>query len=309
MKKALLSLFYSWLFLLPLVTAPLPLTLTVEGLPRFVPENFYIGDRVHCLLTVRLPDGVGFHSEPEGALLDRPDLKILSVESAATGSNQYEIDIFFISFLPQNKIPALPMGEITLPEIPVNAFSFLEGESPELEPLRPPVLLPYTVEIIVGLVLLCLFVVVLILLFSKTVRSRWLLFFKNQARSRFSKKVTQTIRMLSMQNRDFSPVVFYSKLTLAVKEYLESALNQNLFFATTGEINRCVETFFRDRRIGAAISELLKAGDEVKFGNRVLLRSQMKHDLVLLKRTVTLIEKEMAARQKEAIQKAKEEQE
>lgn len=299
-------LFIFLFFVIPWVSigATAPVNCTLIGRPFFIPENYYVGDEVHCRIRIKVPEGVDVTVDPSVPLPDHPDLLIKEISVYPREEGIYDIDLFFILFYPQLQIPSLQIGDVILPEISVNTFSRLEAENVQFELLRKPIYLPYTRELIFLFFFIFLFFIVLFLLFSKKIRKKILCKLFTRRKIKPYTVVNQKILLLGNRLLVISLREFYTVFTVALRTYLANTINQNLQSITTGELSDELEKFFTDRRIVVSVKSLLTSADEIKFGCKRIDKSQQRHDLVVFKRVVSLIEKEMQIKREE-IQKKK----
>ncbi len=266
---------------------------TIINKPYFLPENFHVGDRVRCIIEIQTEEDVLVEWAHDNPLLDRLELKILDIQVYSRFNERFEIEITFIPFFSQTRIPSLQIGEVFLPEIPINTFSFLDSENVAFAPLMPQVYLPYTEEIFFGILVFLIALFLAFLFLSKKIRNSLLNSIKYKRRKNPTNEINQKIRLLGSPHKEYTLAEFYTSLTIALREYLEGAMNEDLSFVTTGEMKEKLEHFFSDSRIATASLELFMMSDEVRFGNKFVQRSRMKHDLVVLKRMVTMVEKEL----------------
>lgn len=261
--------------------------------PHFIPDNYYIGDEVVCRVRIRVAEGFELTQNPEMELPDRPELVVRNLVISARADRVYDIDIHFVPFYPQLRIPSIALGDVELQEIVVNTFSTLDEGNMQFESLRPQLYLPYTREFVLIFIFLMLMIPILYLSASGKFKQLILNRLALKKRVRPYARINSLIRELGENAGVVSPRDFYIRLTHSLRYYLSETTDEDFYSITTGEIASGLKRIFSDRRIADSVQEIMMFADEIKFSGKRAARAHQRRDLVRLKRSISLIEKEM----------------
>lgn len=299
-KKFLLSLFFL-LFSAANFFSQETVGFSLVGRPIFSPEIFYLGDNVTCRIRIQLDPGYEIKWDQKQEFSNRSDFYIREVKIYPRHDRIVDVDILFIPFYPQLRLPSLQLGEIQLPEIIVNTFSGLREKNEKLEGLRGQKYLSYTQEMIVIFVFFILLLLIALILSSEKRRKKIFAKLFKKRKIRPLSKINVAIDELVKNNKVYTSRNFYSFMTEILRDYLSEVFKEDFYSCTVREMEIKLDSRVSDKRIVSQVVSIMNFADSIKFSGQTATLSKKKQDLVSLRRTIVIIEKELILIRKKEI--------
>ena len=252
----------------------------------FLPRVYYVGDRVEMRTTVRTT-GDSIPSDPA----ERPEVSwgIIHDIRIVNRAPEHDIRIMFTAFQPGTlTLPALDLGGIVVGDLNVFVSSIADERS-EITPSRPQLLVPTTrarVAILLGILLFFPAFVLLVVTWGRRNAAR--LWEKYRTVMPY-RRAMRALRILHEQKGDLDGRSFYIRLLEESRLYLTRRLGHDYLSATTGEIGAILRPTLEPEDI-AAIMEVFRYGDLVKFAHKRASVERKNSDLVTLQRVIGIIE-------------------
>ncbi|MBN2510164.1 MAG: hypothetical protein JXB03_07805 [Spirochaetales bacterium] len=250
---------------------------TIES-NMFLPPDFYVGDMVELRMVVT-PSAGSSLSIPKD--LPKPFwMRIESLGMKQLSGGSYEIRLIFASYFPGTRtLPALDLGGMVIDKVKIHTLSVLSQDNPQLKDIRPPMILPGTVLLLVfaGLLLLG---GPLVAVFSVNVlknqgrlfmqRLQWKLPYR-----RFT-KLTKELNssFFSMSDRDF-----YFSLSEGLRNYLSDRTGEDFLTVTLEEIGTLLPAYLNDFEDQKQMIKLLHYADLIKFSGGGSILEKKRKDL------------------------------
>lgn len=242
----------------------------------FLPQVFYVGDRVEMRVAFRTSPGAAPRLPQESPSIAWGTLHRVRLAEVSGG---WELRVSFTPYQPGTQtLPPMELGDVYLRGIDVPVPSILDENRSELAPLRDQLLLPAT------RMLLAAAVAVLVL-----VPAVWFVFFR-WGRRRFRdlltryrdalpyRRINRSLRQLGNEMDDMSDRDFYIQLLSDFRSYLSRRMHTEAFSATTEELAGELERYIPTEEDREAVLEVFKFGDRVKFASqRASTRARSDH--------------------------------
>ena len=244
----------------------------------FLPPDFFVGDVVELRMVV-VPASGAVLSIPK----DLPEpfwMSISSLSMRELSGGKYELRLIFSSFYPGTRtLPALHLGDMLIDRVKIHTKSVLNEEDLKLEEIRPPMLLPGTVLILVILTLAILggpLLTVFSISFIRNASRRFMerLQWKLPYR-RFSKLMKDlNANFFSMSDRDF-----YFALSEGLRNYLSDRTGEDFLTVTLEEIGGMMPSYLKDFEDQKQMIKLLHYADLIKFSGGGSILEKKRRDL------------------------------
>ncbi len=294
-------------FLLPvllqlvLIVSPLGADYSVAGV-TFLPQQFYVGDRVEMRAVVRLSRAEELTVPAPLPQLEWGDLHHIRLVPRGA---EWEVRVIFTPFQPGTRtMPALNLGSVTVSGLSVHVPSIVEaGDYGEPAPPQPQVVLPgtrlWTALLVVLLVLLPL---------------AWIVFFRRGRRylqellQRYRerqpyRRLLRVVKQLTASIDQIDGRAFYIALLEQMRRYISTKVGADCMAATTGEIGAYLQRLPATDADRERLLQLFRYGDLVKFASVEASVSQRATHLGELRSVVESLEH--AATQQKQKQKQK----
>ncbi|TVR58694.1 MAG: hypothetical protein EA426_09445 [Spirochaetaceae bacterium] len=252
----------------------------------FLPRVYYVGDRVEMRTTIR-PTGDTVPGEPA----ERPEVSWGTIHDirVVNRAPEHDIRIMFTAFQPGTlTIPMLDLGGIMVGDLNVFVSSIADGRS-EITSIKPQLLVPTTrvrIAILLGVLLFFpAFVLVVVTWGRRNAAKLW----EKYRTVMPYRRAMRALRVLHEQKGDLDGRRFYIRLLEESRLYLTRRLGHDYLSATTGEIGAILRSTLDSDDI-AAIMDVFRYGDLVKFAHRRASVERKNSDLVTLQRVIGTIE-------------------
>ena len=237
---------------------------TVEGI-RFIPPAYYVGDRVELRAQVRSSGArIAVPREfPEISWGEFHDARVQTREGSA------EISVFFTAYqIGGQAIPPLVCGDVILEGLSVSIRSLTEEGFRDPAPPRGSLLLPST-RLVIAAAAGVLVALPIAVLFGVFRLRPWLKKMVRRYRERKPyRRLRRELAELSLRATEMDSRGFYIGLLDAVKLYMHTRCESGCVALTTRELGSYFERRFGDSPDKAALLDIFRFGDEVKFGGR-----------------------------------------
>lgn len=249
-----------------LATEPLPAQTISEVV--FLPQTYYVGDVVEARVVIRSTDVLDLVVPAELPDTAWVDLRSVQVLQRADG---YEVRIVFQPFfIGTRRLPAIPMGALTVSGVSavVSRLESSSGEELEPEAVRDQLLLPGT-ELLIGAAIIAIIGTPLLLLLT----GGWLRGTVRRLRARYRenrpyRSLQKALRQLQSDMHELDGKRFYIRLVDLMRDYLGGRFGSSLRSATTGELDVQLRRAGVDADHRRQLVELFHFSDLVKFANR-----------------------------------------
>ncbi|MDR2588368.1 MAG: hypothetical protein LBC67_02970 [Spirochaetales bacterium] len=261
---------------------------TVENI-RFVPQTFYVGDRVELRLTVRAAASVQLtppKNLPDISWGEFHDARVIPREA------HREILIVFTSYeTGSHTIPAMKFGDIVLEGLIAGVASLTDETFRDPAPHRGVLLLPgsrLVIALIAGILAALPLTFAAFRIWLRPVVGRLAAFSRERRPYRKLKKELSHLRshIAEMDSR-----AFYISLLLSVKTYLTLRGKGNYLAWTTREMEAASCESLAYAAKSQELLSMFHFGDEVKFGGRTSSREKRLLDLGLVTEFSAKLEK------------------
>lgn len=231
----------------------------------FLPQVFYVGDRVELRLRIRVDEGVAL---PASAAPPAVPWGTIHSVSAAQQEQNAELRIQFTAFRQGTlALPPLSLGEITIQGFDIYVETTL-GENPELAPLRDQAALPSTNLIVAGTLSALILLPLLWIFFVKVGRSRVRRLVERYRANQPARRLRRSLRRLGTEVQELKGREFYIDLLQDLRRYISQKLGRDCMAATTLELQGYLEELLDDPRDRERVMDLFHYGDLVKFARR-----------------------------------------
>ncbi len=237
----------------------------VVGEIRFVPPEFYVGDRVEMTVDLSVEKEVNLtvpEELPESDWIEIADVRV------ETDRNKISVTIVFIPFAPGTRtLPEIDLGGLYVKDLKVPTRTVLSDDVGGLRTLRGQLLLPGTR---VALALILALAAMAPFLGFSGLRWIWRQFRNIQEAwqvGRPARKLRRILKNLAASIGSTAASAWYSVLTEAMRTYMTAKLGRDCMSATTAEIAR-MEEFSSAEDAPSMFLEILQEGDMVKFAGR-----------------------------------------
>lgn len=242
----------------------------------FLPQTYYVGDRVEARVVVRTPNPLAL-TIPDTL----PSTEWVTIHDVAVlqRGGGVEIRILFQPFFTGTRqLPTIGLGPLELTGI--NAFvSPLPGrEEPDIQPIRDQVFLPGTRLMVALTAFMLLGLPVLIFLTSRWTRRIFARIYRWYRERRPYRRLMKNLRVLQGEMHELDSKAYYIRLLDEARAFLDSQYDGAILSATTGELSPLLQRAGVDDEMRATVVELFQFGDLVKFAYRtVTLEDRTRH--------------------------------
>jgi hypothetical protein len=242
---------------------------------QFIPPAYYVGDRVELRAQVRSSEAEvaaprGF---PEVSWGEFHDARV----QAHGGFT--EISVFFTAYQTgAQTIPSLVCGDVILEGLSVSVRSLVEEGFRDPAPPHGSLLLPATRLVIAAAAGLLILLPLLAWLCVFRLRPRLAKLARRWRERKPYRRLRRELAELSAKAADMDSRGFYIGLLDTVKLYMHARCEPGCVALTTRELEPYFERRFGSDPDKAALLDIFRFGDEVKFGGRESLREKRLRD-------------------------------
>lgn len=242
----------------------------------FLPQVFYVGDRVEMRVAFRTAPGAVPRLPEESPTIEWGTLHRVRLAEVSGG---WELRVSFTPFQPGTQtVPAMFLGDVYLRGIDVPVPTILEEDRSELEPLRDQLLLPATRFLLASVLAVVVLVPAGWFLFYRWGRKRLRTLLARYRDALPYRRISRSLRQLSGDMDDMSDREFYIQLLADFRAYLSRRMHTEAFSATTEELAGELERYIPTETDREAVLEVFKFGDRVKFASqRASTRARADH--------------------------------
>lgn len=243
---------------------------------NFLPQVFYVGDRVEMRVKFRVGTQAGVRLPEESPTMEWGTLHRVGLEETSSG---WELRASFTPFRPGTQtLPAMVLGDVYLRGVDVPVSSILEDTRSELAPLRDQLMLPAT-RVLLAAVLGTLVAVPLLWFVSYRWGRRRILSLVQRYRAAVPyRRIRRSLRRLSTEMDGMSDREFYIRLLSDFRSYLTRRMHTDALSATTEELADELERYIPSVEDREAVLEVFHFGDRVKFASqRATARTRADH--------------------------------
>jgi hypothetical protein len=249
---------------------------TVESI-QFIPQEYYVGDRVELRVVVRASSDVRIappREFPAAAWGDFHDAHVLPRD------NLTEIHIFFTPYQTgAQTVPNLNCGDVVLQGLSLSVRSLTEDGPRDPAPPRGNLLLPST-RLIIAAAAGLLIVLPLAGIAAFVWLRPWLERLAKRCRGRQPyRKLKKTLAALRGRAEENDSRHFYISLLDALKLYMTHHGGESCMAFTTRELEAYFARGLGDNPDRNTLLEIFHFGDEVKFGGRQSPREKRLADI------------------------------
>ncbi|MFO8063216.1 MAG: hypothetical protein R6V29_01115 [Spirochaetia bacterium] len=243
---------------------------------NFLPQVFYVGDRVEMRVEFRLDSQATVRLPEETPTMEWGTLHRVGLEEISSG---WELRVSFTPFRPGTQtLPSMVLGDAYLSGVDVPVASILEENRSELAPLRDQLMLPAT-RVMLAAALGLLVAVPLVWFVSFRWGRRRLSSLVRRYRDALPyRRTARSLRRLSNEMDGMSDREFYIQLLSDFRAYLSRRMHTDALSATTEELATELERYIPSAEDRAAVLEVFHFGDRVKFASqRATARTRAEH--------------------------------
>ena len=262
----------------------------------FLPQQFYVGDRVEMRVSLRVSAGAELTVPEALPQVDWGDLH--HVRLLPRGA-EWEVRIVFTSFQPGTRtIAPLDLGAVTVSGLSVHIPSILEIEGrSEPAPPQDQMVLPGT-RLWIALFALLLVLLPFFWIISVSRGRRYVHEFVRRYRERQPyRRLSRALKHLSASMAQTDGRAFYIALLEHIRRYLSTRLRTDCMSLTTSELDSHLDRLVpsaEDRRL---LLELFRYGDLVKFASLAAPAEQRSSHIAQLRAVVEKLEQRRTPRQ------------
>jgi hypothetical protein len=242
----------------------------------FLPQVFYVGDRVEMRVAFRTSPGAAPRLPEESPSIAWGTLHRVRLAEVAAG---WELRVSFTPFQPGTQtLPPMQLGDVYLRGIDVPVPSILEEDRSELAPLRDQLLLPATRFLFAAALAVLVVVPAAWFVFFRWGRRRFEQLVRRYREALPYRRISRSLRQLSNEMDEMSDREFYIQLLSDFRAYLSRRMHTEAFSATTEELAGELERYIPTAEDRDAVLEVFKFGDRVKFASqRASTRARADH--------------------------------
>ena len=242
----------------------------------FLPQVFYVGDRVEMRVAFRTSPGAAPRLPEESPSIPWGTLHRVGLAEVSTG---WELRVSFTPYQPGTQtLPPIALGDVYLRGIDVPVPSILDENRAELTPLRDQLLLPATRTLLAVAVAVLVLVPAMWFLFFKWGRRRFIDLVTRYREALPYRRINRALRQLGNEMDEMSDRDFYIQLLSDFRSYLSRRMHTEAFSATTEELAGELERYIPTEEDREAVLEVFKFGDRVKFASqRASTRARSDH--------------------------------
>jgi hypothetical protein len=231
----------------------------------FLPQVFYVGDRVELRLRMRLEPGITLQ---RSGTPPRVEWGTVHGISAVQQGQEAEVRVEFTAFRQGTlALPPIDLGEITVQGFDVYVETIL-GENPELSPLRDQAVLPSTDLLIAGAIAALVVIPLLWLFFVRFGKNRVHRLVERYRANQPARRLNRSLRQLDAEVQALKGREFYIALLEDLRSYVSQKLGVDCMSATTHELRGYLDQLIEDTQDREDVVALFHYGDLVKFAQR-----------------------------------------
>ncbi|TVQ35832.1 MAG: hypothetical protein EA384_15535 [Spirochaetaceae bacterium] len=262
----------------------------------FLPQQFYVGDRVEMRVGVRSTAAVGLSVPEVMPQVEWGDLHHVRLVPRGT---EWEVRVIFTAFRPGTRtIPPLDLGAFTVSDLSVHIPSILETQGrSEPAPPQEQAALPGT-RLWITLFAVLLLLLPLLWIFTMSRGRRYLQEFIRRYRERQPyRRLVRALKTLSAGIEQMDGREFYIMLLEHIRRYLSTRLRADCMSATTAELDAYLEQLLFEAEDRRKLLELFRHGDLVKFAALPAPAEQRSEHITDLRAVADNLEQRRHARQ------------
>ncbi len=256
----------------------------------FLPQEFYVGDRVELRISF-VPDG-GMMVRPPAEL---PILSWMDLHEATVTREDtvWEARILFTSYAPGTRsLPPIEMGDVRFDTLKIHTRSILSEEEHEFYGLKNQLLIPGTRFSIIFMVFLLFFGPIIVLNSAGRIRYGFRSLVAAQLGRRPYRRIQRNLKELAERQAQMSSRRFYIVLDEEFRHYLSDRTSSDFLSITSSEFKASLLAVLsessRDRV--PEVEELLRRSDLIKFGGENSNKNRREGDIELVLSVVRLVE-------------------
>jgi len=231
----------------------------------FLPQVFYVGDRVELRLRLRLGPGITLQ---QNSTPPRVEWGTVHGVTAVQQGQDAELRVEFTAFRQGTlALPPLDLGQITIQGLDVFVASIL-SDNPELSPLRDQAILPSTDLLIAGTVAALVLAPLVWLFFARFGKKRVQRLVERYRANQPARRLNRSLRQLDSEVQALKGREFYIALLEDLRAYVSQKLGVDCMSATTHELRGYLDQLIEDSRDREELVALFHYGDLVKFAQR-----------------------------------------
>lgn len=231
----------------------------------FLPQVFYVGDRVELRLRLRLGPGITLQ---QNSTPPRVEWGTVHGVTAVQQGQDAELRVEFTAFRQGTlALPPLDLGQITIQGFDVFVASIL-SDKPELSPLRDQAILPSTDLLIAGTVAALVLAPLVWLFFARFGKKRVQRLVERYRANQPARRLNRSLRQLDSEVQALKGREFYIALLEDLRAYVSQKLGVDCMSATTHELRGYLDQLIEDSRDREELVALFHYGDLVKFAQR-----------------------------------------
>ena len=262
-----------------LAAFPIPTSLVGQSVSQvvFLPQTYYIGDRVEARVVLRDVNAADI-TIPETL----PTTPAVTIDSVTTVQRADGVEIRFVFqpfFTGTRELPAIDFDGVTLSGVSAFVTSVAEpGEELELASIREQLILPGT-QIQLALAVIALIGVPAVIIVAGGWGRRRLHGIRRWYReNRPYRAFVRAQKSLTGELHSLDGKAFYIRLLDTFRTYLDGRLGTHVRSATTGEMDHVLSRAHVTEDLRLRIVELFRFGDLVKFARqRVTIEQRTAH--------------------------------
>jgi hypothetical protein len=264
----------------------------------FLPQEFYVGDRVELRISFIPDEGMMVRPPAELPVLSWMDLHELTVMRQDT---VWEARILFTSYAPGTRsLPPIEMGDVRFDALKIHTRAILAEEEHEFYGLKNQLLIPGTRFAIIFLVFLLFFGPIIVLNSAGRIHHGFKSLIVAQRGRRPYRRIQRSLKELAERQAQMSSRRFYIVLDEEFRRYLSDRTCDDFLSITSSEFKASLLAALseggKDRV--PAVEELLRRSDLIKFGGENSDKNRREGDIELVLSVVRLVEEIERARRK-----------
>ncbi|NBC30036.1 MAG: hypothetical protein GVY29_08590 [Spirochaetes bacterium] len=231
----------------------------------FLPQVFYVGDRVELRLRLRLEPGITLQ---QNSTPPRVQWGTVHGVTAVQQGQDAEVRVEFTAFRQGTlALPPLDLGRITIQGFDVFVETIL-SDNPELSPLRDQAILPSTDLLIAGSLAALVLAPLLWIFFARFGKKRVQRLVERYRANQPARRLNRALRQLDSEVQALKGREFYIALLEDLRAYVSQKLGVDCMSATTHELRGYLDQLIEDSQDREELVALFHYGDLVKFAQR-----------------------------------------
>ncbi|MFP4205777.1 MAG: hypothetical protein ACLFRR_06775 [Spirochaetaceae bacterium] len=232
----------------------------------FLPQVFYVGDRVEMRVAFRTAAGASPRLPEESPTIPWGSLHGVRLGETAAG---WELRVTFTPYRTGTQtLPAMRLGDVSLRSIDVPVSSILDEQRDSLAPLRDQLMLPGTRALIAGAAGLLVLIPGGWFLFFRWGRRKVRAVVQRYREALPYRRISRSLRQLAGDMNEMSDREFYIRLLSDFRAYLSKRMHADALSATTEELAAELQRYIPEAEDRQAVLDVFHFGDRVKFASR-----------------------------------------